>query len=123
MEYYKPPSFVPHKVIRTVDGHNIVLQDLDQDLEQHQVGVVANQVTEATMTSPRIAPNQGTGAATASSGVAANQGTAATMTGNGGNAVFLVPGAQNPKVQMPSMLAGQTSEDDPCFVNSKQYKR
>ena len=120
---YKPPSFVPHKVIRTVDGHNIVLQDLDQDLEQHQVGVVANQVTEATMTYPRIAPNQGTGAATASYGVAANQGIAATMTGNSGNAVFLVPGAQNPKVQMPSMLAGQTSEDDPCFVNSKQYKR
>ena len=59
MEYYKPPSFAPHKVIRTVDGHNIVLQDLDQDLEQHQVGVVANQVTEATMTYPRIAPNQG----------------------------------------------------------------
>ena len=84
MEYYKPPSFVPHKVIRTVDGHNIVLQDLDQDLEQHQVGVVANQVTEATMTYPRIAPNQGTGATTGSYGVAANQGIAATMTGNGG---------------------------------------
>ena len=110
--------FVPHKVIKTADGQTIVCQDLDQDLEQHQVGVVANQgtsrrdyKTEATMTSY---------------GVAASKGIAAAMTGNGikgENVLVLVPGAQNPKVQLPSMLMGQTSEEEPCFVNSKQYKR
>ena len=123
--------FQPHKVIKTADGTNIVLQDLDQDLEQHQVGLVANQGTGATMTYSRVAPNQGAGATCTSDtccahGVVANQGISATSTGNsdnGGNAMYQVQREQNPKVQLPSLLAGLTSEDEPCFVNSKQYKR
>ena len=128
-------TFVPHKVIKTVDGQTTILQDLDQDLERHQVGVVANRGTRtlAKASSPTIkdlsfrwsdpARVEPVGiAATPDNRHAANR---------GDNGIVALVEAHNqsltveqsPKVDMPTMLAGLTSEDEPCFVNSKQYKR
>ena len=114
MEYNQNYStFIPHKVIKTADGQTIILQDLDQDLEQHKVESVANQRTAVTMSRPIFAPCQGISATPpASCVVPANQGM-----------VVATRNDQNSDVQMPTVLAGLTSDDEPCFVNPKQYKR
>ena len=129
-------TFVPHKVIKTVDGQTIILQDLDQDLERHQVGVVANQGrrTLATASSPTINKDlsfRWADPRVEPIGIAATPDNKHSANRGGDNGVVALVEAHNqsltveqsPKVDMPTMLAGLTSEDEPCFVNSKQYKR
>jgi len=125
------PVMLQSQVLQTADGQTLIyqpvqMQDGTQAVVQQpaQIAQAGGQVIQlAATTMAQQQPSQATTTSTTSTAAATAQGAGAAGAGGNQNIIMMVPGAAGGSPTIQRIPLPETLEEEPLYVNAKQYHR